>query len=110
MARYGSAGDASRLEASLARQSEQTSFRLGGSVRDAGDYEAASGSYGNIDLADSADVIDSGVEDNSLFAVASRALSESQELFFRWNRYRAEDTGFGFVEPELLGGADDFRI
>ncbi|MCP4204546.1 MAG: TonB-dependent receptor [bacterium] len=110
VARYGSAGDATRLEASLMRQSDRNSFRLGGSIRDASDYEAPSGSYGEIDLAADVDVIDTGLEDNSVFAVFSRALTDSQEFFARWNRYRAKNSGFGFVEPDLLGDEEDFRI
>ncbi len=110
VARYGSAGDSARLEASLVRQADRTSFRLGGSIRDASDYQAPSGRYGAIDLDRDVDVVDSGVEDNSVFAVVSRALTDSQELFVRWNRYRAKDMGFGFVEPDLLGNAEDFRI
>ncbi|MFQ5526293.1 MAG: TonB-dependent receptor plug domain-containing protein [Thermoanaerobaculia bacterium] len=110
VARYGTAGDAARFEASLVRQSDRNSFRLGGSIRDASDYEAPSGTYGEIDLARSVDVIDTGLEDNSIFAVFSRSLTDSQELFLRWNRYRAKDAGFGFVEPDLLANAEDFRI
>ncbi|MCH7665539.1 MAG: TonB-dependent receptor [Acidobacteria bacterium] len=110
VARYGSAGEATRLEASLTRQSDRNSFRLGGSIRDASDYEAPSGSFGEIELATATDVVDTGLEDNSVFAVASRALTDGQELFVRWNRYRAKNAGFGFVEPDLLGDAQAFRI
>ncbi len=108
--RFGTAGDTLRWEGSLARQAARTSWTLGGSWRDADAYEAPSGSYGNIRLEEDVEVTDTGVEDTSLFGTVSRALTDGQSLFLRWNHYEAEDTGFGFVEPSRLTGAENFRI
>ena len=108
--RYGSAGDSQSGSADVASQSERVSFQLGVSLRDAGDYDAASGSYGDIDLADDVTVIDSGVEDDALYGSLALQAAGNQQLLLRANRYRADQAGFGFVEPELLGEEDDFRI
>ena len=67
-------------------------------------------SVSNITLDQSPTVVDSGIEDDSLSAYLGRQLSDGHELSLRWNRYRADQAGFGFVEPSLLGEGEDFRI
>ena len=108
--RYGSAGDQTRLSASVDGRFDKYSFRLGATTRDADDYEAASGTYGDIDLQDEVEVVDSGIDDDTIFGYLGGRPGDGQELSLRWNRYRAGEAGFAFVEPDLIGDTEDFRI
>ena len=110
VAQTRSAGDQWKGQASVEGRWHRTSLQLGLSRRDASDYDAPSGTFGQITLTGDTPVIDSGVEDESLYGYVGQQLSDSQELFFRFQRYSAEQTGFGFVEPEALGAAEPFRI
>jgi outer membrane receptor protein involved in Fe transport len=88
----------------------KAAYQLGFTSRSFDDYSAPAGTFGNITLDDSAKVVDSGLTDKSLWGTLGFALGDSHDLRFRLNRYRADDAGFGFVEPDLLGEGDDFRI
>ncbi len=105
-----SAGDQWKGQGSVEGRWHRTSLQLGLSRRDASDYDAPSGTFGNISLAADTPVIDSGVQDESIFGYVGQQLNDSSELFFRFQRYSAEQTGFGFVEPEALGTMEPFRI
>ncbi len=105
--RYGTAGEAARGHASLDGRSGKLSYRLGLSYRDADDYEAAAGDFGDIHLGEEARVIDTGVRDDSAALHLGWELLENHSLALRVNRYRADQTGFGFVDPALLAGEDD---
>jgi hemoglobin/transferrin/lactoferrin receptor protein len=107
---HSSAGDQNLGHATLRGRNERWSFQLGLTKRDAGDYKAAAGRYGQITLTDDTQVIDSGVEDTTAYGFVGFDLTPSQELTVRYNRYRAEQTGFGFVDPGLLGESSDFAI
>ncbi len=108
--RYGSAGELWKGQASVDGRWQRYSFQLGVTSRDSQDYEAAAGSFGDIRLDREAPVVDTGVRDESLYGYLGRRLTDSQELSLRFQRYSADDTGFGFVEPELLGSEESFRI
>lgn len=108
--RSDSAADSWQAGGNLGGSSENLAYRVGFSARSFEDYSAPSGTFGEIRLDDSAPVVDSGVDDDTLWGTLAIGLADSQDLRLRINRYRAEDSGFGFVEPELLGGGDDFRI
>ncbi|MDH3745189.1 MAG: TonB-dependent receptor, partial [Acidobacteriota bacterium] len=109
-ARFGSAGDATKVHASASGGSDKISWGGGFTNRSADEYQAASGSFGAIHLADSVTVIDTGLDDDDLYGHVTFKPGDSHEVSLRLNRYRAEETGFGFVEPELLETLDDFRI
>jgi outer membrane receptor protein involved in Fe transport len=104
------AGDQWKGQGSVDGRWHRTSLQLGLSRREASNYEAPAGSFGNISLGADTPVVDSGVEDQSLYGYLGQQLSDSQELFFRFQRYNAEQTGFGFVEPGALGAEEEFRI
>ena len=108
--RGSSAGEQLKGTASVAGAGESIAYQIGATWRDAGDYDAPAGSYGDITLDDTTTVVDTGVQDQSLWGRFDYRLNDRSDLFLRFNRYRAEDAGFGFVEPEELGEGDDFRI
>ncbi len=101
--RYSTAGDQQRANGSFDGRMGDFAFRLGGSWREADSYEAPSGSFGRIRLADDTEVLDSGVEDNSLSLFLGYNFGENQSLSLRHSRYDAENSGFGLIDPELLG-------
>lgn len=111
--RWGSAGAAGgngRAQAAADGRSGRFSFTVDAAYRDAGDYDAPAGRYGDIDLARDTPVRDSGVRDDSLNAAFWFEAADSHRLWARHTRYRADQTGFGFVDPAVLGEGDDFRI
>ena len=108
--RYGSAGELARVHAGVRGQLGRSRFSLSGSYRDAADYESAAGNYGDIHLSKPATVLDTGVQDDSLFGVFTYDLGDRQSLTVKHRRYHAGDTGFGLVDPALIGGDDAFQI
>ncbi len=108
--RYASAGSGTQFGAHLSGGGERSAWKLSLTERSFDDYDAAAGSFGAIDLTDGATVTDTGLDDTSVSASLVWALDDSSDLRLRWNRYRADDTGFGFVEPELIGDDSGARI
>ncbi len=108
--RYGTAGEQRRGQASMEKRGERWSFNLGGSLGESSDYDSASGSFGDIRLERGVDVIDSGVDENTLYGRLDYAAGERRSFFFRFNRYRADEAGFGFVDPDLIGDDSGARI
>ena len=68
-----------------------------GSYRDAGTYDAPSGRFGGLTLPKSTTVRGSGVKDNNVAVQAGYAFSETQAVSARYERYSAQDAGFGYV-------------
>jgi outer membrane receptor protein involved in Fe transport len=101
-ARSGSAGDLARGAASLAGRHDRFGWRVGASRRESDDYEAPSGRYGAIRLADDTEVLDTGLDDSSVDLGLEFALGAAQSLRLKGHRYRADQTGFGLIEPALL--------
>jgi hypothetical protein len=108
--RGSSADDQLKGTASVAGSSDHFAYQLGATYRDASDYDAPAGTYGDIKLDQDTTVVDSGVQDQSFWGRFDYRFNDRHDIFLRWNRYSAEDAGFGFVEPEELGEGDDFRI
>ena len=97
-----SADEQERLTGGIGGRSGRLGFSALFTQRDAEDYEAAAGSFGDLRLEDEARVFDTGVEDDTASLDARYQLSDRQELTFAGNRYRAGQFGFGFVDPALL--------
>lgn len=108
--RADSAGDSWVTNANVAGSTDRFAYQVGASRRSFGDYEAAAGTFGDITLAEATPVSDSGVDDSSLWGTLGFSLADSHDLRLRLNRYRAENAGFGFVEPNLIGDTSGARI
>lgn len=81
-------------------------FMINGSYRDAKDYTAPAGDFGDISLADDTTVTDTGVVDYNLnFFVGYRFL-ESNYISLKYENYDARDAGFGYVDPALYSPGD----
>lgn len=108
--RYGSAAEQTRLHGAVDGRFDKLSFTVEATRREGDDYQAPSGSFGDVRLEEDTRVVDTGLEDDSLYAYLGYAPAGGHDLFLRYSRYRAGQAGFGFVEPALLGEGDDFRI
>jgi hemoglobin/transferrin/lactoferrin receptor protein len=75
------------------------SFRGAGTYRNADPYDAPSGSYGEIRLNNETAVAGTGVQDESFNLYAAYDIARQQKVFAKYERYRADTTGFGFVDP-----------
>ncbi len=100
--RYSSADEQEKLGVSLSGRQDRLSYALNYTDRSAEDYEAASGSFGNVRLADEERVFDTGIEDESLSGILGLQATERQELRLQLHRYEAGEFGFGFVDPAVI--------
>ncbi len=101
--RYSTVDNQSRPSATVFGRSGPVSFRLGGSYRSADAYEAPGGTFGNVSLAGDTRVRDTGVEDYTASGSLGYQFSNRHSAFAKYERYRAEQAGFGFVDPSVLG-------
>jgi len=101
--RYSTVDNQSRPAATLFGGVGPVSFRLTGSYRSADPYEAPGGRFGSVTLARDTRVRDTGVEDYSVGGSVGYRLSSRHDVFAKYDRYRAENAGFGFVDPNVLG-------
>jgi hemoglobin/transferrin/lactoferrin receptor protein len=108
--RYGSAAESKRWSAQAAGVLGRFDYQIGASRRDSEQYEAPAGNFGAIRLRESTPVQDTGLQDDGVWGSAGWDINDRHSLRLRFNRYRADETGFGFVEPELLGTEEAFRI
>jgi outer membrane receptor protein involved in Fe transport len=76
------------------------SFMAKGMFRNANDYEAPAGDFGQITLAQNTKVLDTGAQDHSAEGMLAYELGRNKELFVKYERYRADTAGFGYVDPE----------
>lgn len=108
--RYGSAASTKRGSVLLEGASGDFDFQFGASRRESDAYDAPKGTFGDVKLTSSATVNDTGLEDNNLWGTLGWKINENNALRLRLSRYRADQTGFGFVEPGLIGEDTSFRI
>jgi hemoglobin/transferrin/lactoferrin receptor protein len=111
MYRYGSAGDAATPSGTIFGRFGRFGLRATASYRDADNYHAPAGSFGDITLNDDVLVNDSRVRDQSYSLIGDYDLGSGHELFARAERYDAENAGFGYIDPSLFGpGQPTIRI
>ncbi len=108
--RYGEAGDMTRVHGGVRFQVGKLRASLSASTRSADDYESAAGRFGDLRLDQPARAIDTGIDDDSLFGVLAWDLNDRNTLKLRHRSYRADQAGFGYVDPALLGDESGFRI
>ncbi|MDT8436561.1 MAG: TonB-dependent receptor [Gemmatimonadota bacterium] len=109
---YRDAGEQVWPNGEVRGRSGRVGYAVSASFRDTKEYEAPSGSFGDITLEDDVKVRDTGVEDQNYGGYLDYALSHDQKVWGSFDFYRAEDAGFGFVSNEDLGqtGAPDIVI
>ncbi len=97
--RYSTHDTQNKVEGGFSGRSGRLGFVADATLREADAYDAPAGSFGDIRLDDEARVHDTGVEDESVYLHADFAASERQRVFAKFERYRADEAGFGFVDP-----------
>lgn len=100
--RYSDADEQSKIDAAVTGRNNDWSYSLGASTRDASDYSGPAGDFGKIHLSDPVVVHDSGVQDDSFNAYLGYHINDQSSIFFRANVYRADDFGFGYVDPAIF--------
>lgn len=108
--RYSSADEQQKAHAGISGVSGAFSYALGYTWRQSENYEAPAGTFGDATLTRDTEVLDSGVEDDSFTGYFGWRPSDNHSFFLRGNRYRADQTGFGFVDNAALGASEDFTI
>jgi hemoglobin/transferrin/lactoferrin receptor protein len=110
--RYSTADKQQTPSVGVQGRSGRFAFRANGAYRDTRSYDAPSGTFGDIDIANDVRVNDTGVRDYSYNASAGWDLPASQSLFARAERYTARNAGFGYVANDDLGatGAPTIQI
>ncbi|MFN8669494.1 MAG: TonB-dependent receptor [Gemmatimonadaceae bacterium] len=101
--RYTGAGSQQRGDGAFTFTRNAFALTASGSLRNAGNYEVPGGSFGNLTLPDGIKLEDSGVRDRSLNLHATYRGLGKGSAWIRHDRYEANDAGFGFVEPRILG-------
>lgn len=99
--RYGSADKQNKGIANINGNIGKLGFMLSGSYRNANDYTAPSGTFGNINLDNDVTVTDTGVTDGGVNLLLNYNISNQNQVSFKYQYYHAKDAGFGFIEPEL---------
>ena len=99
--RYGSADKQNKGYANINGNAGKLGFMLSGNYRNAKDYTAPAGTFGNITLDNDVTVTDTGVKDGGANLLLTYNLSEQNQLSFKYEYYHSKDAGFGFIEPAL---------
>ncbi len=102
--RYGSAGQLTRGEASLSARAGNFVVLATGAKRDAGNYDAPSGRYGNVNFNDAVTLSNAGVNDKNASVYLGWRYKSGTGAFVRAETYDARNAGFGYLNPALLGG------
>ncbi|HSR14151.1 MAG TPA: TonB-dependent receptor, partial [Gemmatimonadales bacterium] len=101
--RFGSADDQSLVNGRLESRIGDFGWSLAGGWREAQDYYAPAGTYGDLTLAEDARVYDTGVTDWNLSGELRWDMAAARALSLRVSHYSAENAGFGYVDSRLLG-------
>ena len=100
---YGSAGALSKVDAHVDGHAGAFAYAASGNGRVAGDYEAPSGQFGNVKLANKTTLLNSGVRDRNLSGSIAWRADNGATVTVRAETYVADKAGFGYVPPSLLG-------
>ena len=82
-------------------------YGLSASYRNTKNYQAPSGSFGDVTFDNDVDVLDSGVEDQSYGVYLDYAFDDRQKIMVKGDFYRADNAGFGYVSHSDLGTMTD---
>lgn len=109
--RYSSADKQNKGVANINGNIGKLGFMLSGNLRNAKDYTAPSGTFGNINLTEDVTVNDTGVKDGGANLLLTYSLSKQDQISFKYEYYHSENAGFGFVEPDVYDpGATRIQI
>ncbi len=104
--RFSSADNQHKAFAGIGGNINNFGFMLSGSYRNARNYEAPSGTFGNIKLIQTTPVLDSGLKDNNINFFMGLRISENNNISLRFENYSAKNAGFGYVNPAVYSPGD----
>jgi outer membrane receptor protein involved in Fe transport len=107
---YRDEGEQVRPTVDLHGRIGRLGFRGSASYRNATNYFAPSGSFGDISLDSRVEVNDTGVEDQNYSLLLDYSLSARHNVFVKGEYYAAADAGFGYVSNDDLGTPDAVSI
>jgi hemoglobin/transferrin/lactoferrin receptor protein len=107
---YGDAGNLRSGSLGVNASLGRFVLQLGGTKRQGDTYSAPSGRFGGISLDHRVAVNDTGIDDSTIWGSVKLALNDRDTFRLRFNRYRAGETGFGFVSPRDYGAPEDFQM
>ena len=107
---YRDEGEQLRPTMDLFGRIGRVGFRGTASYRNAGNYFAPSGSFGDITLVGRTEVNDTGVEDQNYSLLLDYSFDEKHSAFVKGEYYNAKNAGFGYVSNDDLGTPDDVSI
>ncbi len=102
--RYSSEDTQHKPVGSLHGSFGRLGFGVAASYRETRPYLAPAGRFGDIRLDQDTRVHDTGVQDESYDVQLGYRLSDANRVFVNFDRYRAEDAGFGYVDAAAYGG------
>lgn len=108
--RHSSAGDLSGVSAGISARTGRFAFQIGGTKRSSDDYSVPSGRFGDIQLGDHVNVLDTSIDDSSAWGSISFTPNDGHSFRLRLNRYRAGQAGFGYIPAELYGATEEAKI
>ncbi|MEO8138065.1 MAG: TonB-dependent receptor [Gemmatimonadota bacterium] len=108
--RYQSAGNSQRPFGLVTGQVGRLNWLAFGSYRDATDYTAPAGTFGKLPLPNDSKVQDSGVKDQNYAFQLGYGLTANSSLHARYDRYTADNAGFGYVDNADLQRPNDPTI
>jgi outer membrane receptor protein involved in Fe transport len=97
--RFGSAGSSSTPTGNVMTRVGRLGLRVNLAARDASDYHAPAGTFGDIRLDSTVTLHDSGVRDRSSQALLDYGVGTNASIFARGDFYSANDAGFGYMDP-----------
>ncbi|MGQ0642321.1 MAG: TonB-dependent receptor [Gemmatimonadaceae bacterium] len=95
-------GDAHTPSAAISGRFGRVGLSGTASYREAGNYRAPGGRFGDIELDEDVIVNDSRVRDRSYRVAATYDFTGTSGLFSRAEFYSAEHAGFGYVDPPVF--------
>jgi hemoglobin/transferrin/lactoferrin receptor protein len=104
--RFSSAGSQHKGFANINGNVGNFGFMMHGTYRNAYEYRAPSGSFGEITLDDDTPVNDTGVQDNSMTAILGFRIADNHDISMKYEYYQAKDAGFGYVDPAVYSPED----
>ncbi len=99
--KYGGVESQKAGTARLSGRFGDWTVRAGGTYRTADAYLAPKGDFGGITLEDDTEVMNTGVDDNSLDIRIGWEPGDTHGFFGRFARYEADEAGFGGVDPSI---------
>jgi len=97
--KYSSYDSQNKVHLTLNGNMKRFGFSVSGNYRQADEYMAPAGSFGNITLNEDTPVYGTGIRDGGLNVLFRYKLKDSINLSLKYEYYKAVDAGFGYVDP-----------